>query len=278
MAYKQKKKQLIDVGEVGNANTGDIIFDGGNKLNDTVNALYNTFGDTELQATAEGVGNQTLHATGYYQRRQPNEYGNIPVEIGSMHDLDTTASTFAFLLPDAKRGEMVEVVNSNGSFGINSIMFRPSAGGDIDGSSELKIGLEYSHILFTCIGNVGGSTKWKYKLSPMFGDFYVPINETIEVSSATESQVALFHEDLYDVVKLLVSGVEGTTKQKTVSEILLLIDDLNHTIYSDEYSIISTGDKLYTISFEVLNKVCIAKITTTKSRINFSIKTIETIK
>ena len=53
--YIQTPKQLIDVGEIGNASTGDILFDGGVKINNDINAIYNAFGDQRKMATANGT-------------------------------------------------------------------------------------------------------------------------------------------------------------------------------------------------------------------------------
>lgn len=36
---------MIDIGEIGNVFIGDILFDGGNKINSDFNVIYNVFGD-----------------------------------------------------------------------------------------------------------------------------------------------------------------------------------------------------------------------------------------
>lgn len=280
-AYIQTKKKLIDVGEVGNANTGDIIYDGGVKVNDNLDALYNTFGDARLYESGKGVGSQILHATGYYQKQSTQDYAAGPIENGTMHDIDTTAGTFVITLPTPKRGEMVEFINSNGSFAINEIIIAAQAGATISGKNQVSFSLANSHITFICIADTPGSAIWEYKISPMYGDFSVPVDETIAIASTSgETSISLFRKDMYDGAKLIMAAKETGVGvlDMTVSEVLLLIDSTSDTVLSDEYSVLFKNERIFTAKFEISAGQVIAKITATKPNINFSLKSIETIK
>lgn len=280
--YVQPTKKLVDVGEVGNANTGDIIYDGGVKINDGITALYNTFGDVRLWDTNQGIGSQKLHATGYYQKNPTQFYAKGPVDAGSMHDLNTVAQTFVVVLPSPKLGECVEFTNSNGSFSVNKIVFKAQTGSDIMGQSQIDITQGYTRIRFTCVDETVGAAKWNYTLEPMFGDFSVPANTTVEVVKSSPQTIPLFNKALYDGVKLIMSAVEvkaGNDKERTLSEVLLMVDPDNNVVYADEYSVLFRGEKAFTVEFSVVsNTTVVAKVTAVKDRIKFSVKSIETIK
>lgn len=279
--YVQPKKQKIDVGQVGNANTGDIIYDGGVKLNDNLDALYNAFGDIRLyDAGKEGVGSQTLHACGYFQKLPTSYYSRNAVESGSQHDLNTLVATFIVTLPTPKLGEQCRFINSNGSFSTNKIVFKAQAGGDIHGVQELEISQGFVMIEFTCVSDVNNAAKWDYKITPMFGDFSVPINETVEVTKTTPVSIPLFNKVMYEGTKLVLSAAEtkAGVKERTVSEVLVMIDPEDNKIYADEYSVIFKNEKVYSLEFLVDRNVATVRVSTTKDRIKFSIKSIETIK
>lgn len=278
--YSQPAKKLVDVGEIGNANTGDIIFDGGVKLNAGLNALYNTFGDVRLWDVSEGVGSQKLHAGGYYQKNPTSYYARTPVDPGSLHDLDTVSQTFSVALPTPKRGECVEFINSNGSFAVNKIVFRAQAGGDINGNATLEIIQGYVRIIFICVDDTVGSAKWKYKITPMFGNFTVPANTTVEVLKVTPQTIPLFNKSLYDGVKLIMSAYEvvAGVKERTLSEVLIMVDPEDNKVYTDEYSVLFKTSKIFSVEFNVVNNVVVAKITANKDRIMVAVKSIETIK
>ncbi|WWS25377.1 hypothetical protein vBKpnAMK6_00436 [Klebsiella phage vB_Kpn_AM_K6] len=87
--YTDKGKKIIDVGEIGNASTGDILYDGGVKINDNFDAIYNAFADQRLFAAGGGALNQKIHATSYYQKIKfgdANSAGTVP--MGSCIDAD----------------------------------------------------------------------------------------------------------------------------------------------------------------------------------------------
>lgn len=283
--YTQKEKSIIDVGEVGNASTGDIIYDGGVKINDNFNAVYNVFGDQRLYALALGEDRQTLHATGYYQKLNSGDYG-IAIEPGSMHDINTTGGPITVTLPEPKIGELCEFINSNGSWALNDVVFQPKAGtGSIAGNARIAIKNAYSKVTFVCIDETPSKAVWQYKVEPITGDFSVPINGIQDIDNTKTWPVRLFERDLYEGVKLVVSGVEivAGQKKRTLSEILLMIDvEANSNkgiVYSDEYSVINNGEnKTFNIDFSVNpDGYVYANVTTELTKLRFSIKSIETI-
>lgn len=282
---KQKFKQRIDTGEIGNANSGDILFDGGVKLNENLDALYNVFGDIRLYEQGEqGVGRQILHATGYYQHFEPNFYSAGQVEPGSRHDLNTNTSTFTVNLPTAKRGEMVEFFNSNGSFKTNPIIFKPEAGCSIVGKNELKVSSPYVHVSFICINDTPNASVWDYRIAPMFGDFSVPVDIVEQISSLNDTIIDLFDKTLYTGIKLIVSaeGIVAGNKERTMSEILLMIDPDTDEVYANEYSVVFKNKKIYDLTFSISrNQVSVtAKVPADAGtqNVRMAIKSIETIK
>ena len=280
MAYTQQEKQRIDVGEKGDANTGDIIYDGGVKLNRTLDNLYNAFGDQRLYSIGSGDNLQKLFATGYYQKLPPSEYAS-KIELGSMHDLDTTTGDLVINLPTPKLGEQVKFINSNGTFQSNKAILRCDAGSSIRGSNELDLIHPYSHITLTCINDVGATKVWDYKIEPMFGDYSVPVDTSkVEIEANAKVTIDLFDKSTYSGAKLVLSAKELKSGQKemTVSEILLMIDSDGNTIYSDEYSVLFKTKKIFNIDFKITGNRCLADVTASDSKINFAIKTIETIK
>lgn len=279
--YVQSKKQKIDVGQVGNANTGDIIYDGGVKLNTNLDALYNAFGDIRLyDAGKDGVGSQTLHAAGYFQKLPTSYYSRNIIEPGSQHDLNTLVSTFIVTLPAPKLGEQCRFINSNGSFDTNKIVFKAQPGGDIKGQPELEISQGFVMIEFTCVSDVNNASKWDYKVTPMFGDFSVPVNSTVEVTKTTPVTIPMFNKAMYEGTKLVLSAseIKAGVRERTISEVLVMIDPEDNKVYADEYSVIFKNEKIYSLEFLVDRNVAVVRVTTTKDRIKFSIKSIETIK
>lgn len=278
--YVQPTKKLIDVGTVGDANTGDIIYDGGVKINDGITAMYNVFGDVRLWDVKQGEGSQKLHATGYYQKNPTVFYSKGAVDAGSLHDLNTVSQTFTVTLPTPKLGECVEFINSNGSFSVNKIVFRAQAGADIAGSATLDVTQGKVRVIFICVDETVGSAKWEYSITPMFGDFTVPANTTVEIAKATPVTIPLYNKALYDGVKLIIASkeIKAGVVERTVSEVLLMTDPEDNKVYSDEYSVIFKKDKVYSVEFSVVNNTVVAIVTAAKDRIYFSVKSIETIK
>lgn len=278
--YTQIAKQRIDTGKVGNANSGDIIYDGGKKLNENLDALYNTFGDLRLFNIEQGVGNQLLHATGYFQKHGVEYYTNNVIQVGSRHDLNTTAGSFKLTLPTPKLGEMVEFINSNGSFKKTPVIIKAGSGSSIDGNNEVTITNPYSFIQFICIDDTPSAAKWMYRISQLFGDYSVPIDTIEEVDNLGSKKIELFNKELYSGVKLIISAeeIKSGVKEMTMSEVLLMVDAEDDKIYSDEYAVIYKNNKIYNIDFSVENDICVATVSTTLSRMMISIKSIETIR
>ena len=148
----QVPKKRIDTGTVGNPSTGDILYDGGNKINDNFDSIYDAFADQRLKEIDHGAGRMVIHATGYYQKHPRQSYAGSAVEIGSLHDIDTTQGALIAILPKAKVGEGVVFINSNGSFSATTpLNIRTQAGDSISGySGDAVITQPFSKVTVWC--------------------------------------------------------------------------------------------------------------------------------
>lgn len=278
MKEPQVTKQRIDTGEAGNASTGDSLYDGGVKINSNFYEIYNAFGDWRLSDNEdEGAGLQKIHATGYYQKYPITYYTSGPIELGTKHDIDTTDNPLTITLPNGKQGEMVEFRDSKGTWGTNSVFITPQAGEGINGDSQtVELKNPNSVVLFTCTDDTVGSVNWTYKIVPLGGDYSVPVNQTIEVTNVTDQTFPLFDADMYNGVKLMVYASDLNGNNKSISEVLMMVDA--DGIITDEYSIINKGQTPYTVTWFISGDSVLATVSTTLTRITFTVKVIETIK
>lgn len=281
----QNKKRLIDVGEIGNAQTGDIIFNGGVKINEVFSDLYNVFGDRRLLKGNDGQNLMILHGTGYYQKLPRNEY-ITEIEIGQMHDISTSDGPLTIRLPvNAKAGERVKIQNFDGQWKNFSLSVDANIGGNIDGKQIQKYNQDFCEIQFICTDdsqlNVRG---WKALVTPLFGNHYVPIDDIIDLSRQQVLQRELFNISDYTALKLLVSAEEIiNTNEKTykqLMEVLVLTD--NDQVLSTEYGVLYTSpEKLFNIEFVMSqNKqtVYIKVSQNSMKQLRLHIKSIEQIK
>ena len=227
MALTTKKR--IDTGVVGNPSTGDILYDGGNKINDNFDAIFDAFGDQRLKDVDHGAGRQVIHATGYYQKKSRQSYAGSPVDIGSLHDIDTTQGAIIAILPKAKVGEGVVFINSNGSLSTNTpLTIRTQAGDSLSGfAGDATITQPYSRISVWCTAVEGTRCTWRVGIESMFVDNTTPLDRTVNVT-AVASNVAIVSKNEYNTIKLVTvaSNVAGNKMQS--SETLLMIDAKNN--------------------------------------------------
>lgn len=251
-------KQRIDVGEIGNASTGDILFDGGEKINDVFDQTYNTFGDQRLFAAAQGTGRQYLHATGYYQKTARGDWAaNVP--LGAMRDVDTTQGPLKAIIAPGKAGEGVVIINSNGSLNKTNLLEIQVIGNFVNvPSGNLKVTTPFSRVTIWCISTDGGNSKWDYSIESMFGNKVIPVDRTYTLSTAKREIPIANHGD-YQTMKLLCTAqsTDLNISKVKVSEIMLYIDMKAKKIYSTEYAVIRKGavdtpdkmDEIYELTF-----------------------------
>ena len=282
MAYQTAKK-LIDVGEIGNPSTGDPLYDGGVKLNEMITNVYNAFGDVRMLSANEGVGNMVIHATGYYQKLPRTYYSSTPIELGSLHDMDTSTGSITVVLPSGKVGEGCYFINSTGSVSVDRpIAFRPQVGDTIAGvADQLYITSPYTFVKIWCTKKEGAITTWDYSVESMFGSKTMPVDTTALVLKANPTAIPMFGYSEFSGAKVLVyaENVAGTVTK--MAEVLMTVDRVNKTIYSTEYAILKNSeDEMFTLNFTVgAGDVVYANVQAIKEdRIKFTIKAIDTIK
>lgn len=278
----QKAKELIDVGVIGNPTTGDILYDGGVKLNNMLNNIYNGFADWRLgQNDLQGVGLMTLHPMGYYQKYTDNIYASSPIELGSLHDVTTAAATKTITLPKGKAGEGVCIINTDGSFNNDRpLNIRPSAGDSIVGvGAQLQITVPHTKITLFCTEG-GVASVWRYKVEALFGDEAMPIETTVSLKNADYTRIPVASKTDYNLMKFLLVA-ETTSAPVTFKscEVLLHINQLQNEVYWSEYAVLKNGDdELYDLSFDVSGSKIIMSAKSLNKPLRLSIKAIDTVK
>ncbi|UYD59699.1 baseplate protein [Aeromonas phage avDM5] len=278
----QDTKKRVDVGVIGNPSTGDILYDGGVKLNTVIDALYNTFGDYRLYSSAsEGADSQILHATGFYQKLSRQYYAGNPVDIGSMHDADTTSGALTMTLPNAKLGEGCVFINSNGSISpSNPLIIRPQSGETILGTSgNLTITSPYSRIIVWCTKADGNQKYWEYGITPLFGDSMMPVEKTI-LATATPTNIRIAGKNEYVAIKLLVAAKNNAGTAFKTAETFIAIDTIKNEVINTEYAVLkNTDSELYDIRFFIgAGDNVYAEVKSLSGQLRFSIKAIDTVK
>ncbi|ATN93121.1 baseplate wedge tail fiber connector [Salmonella phage Melville] len=284
--YNQEPKQLIDVGEIGNASTGDILFDGGLKLNSNMNAIYNSFGDQRKMSLDSGQGTtgQVIHATGYYQKSEnPAVDFQTPVQNGSMHDIDTSAGPVVVRLDQGVRGEGVFFINSSGSISVQNPLTIEPKDNFVGISGPLVVTSPFSEIKVWCISDDGGRSVWNYSIRNMFGDYYDPVQGTWQIPVAGVVDFPLFHKNEYIASKLLVTSRSNDGKRIKSSEINILIDVVTNTVISTEYAVMRVGalteeDDIVTYSFSISGTGMITMTANGASGLRVAVKSITTQK
>lgn len=284
MAFTQEKKQIVDIGEIGNASTGDILYDGGKKINDNFDAVYNAFGDQRLYAAGKGENTQMIFATGYYQKSSLIDLSST--SLGSCHDISTFNSLggTSINLPKGKVGEAVYFINSDGSINQtrNVTVNTSSNDGFASGGSKVIISSPFVKIEFWCISvDATGKATWDYSVSSMFGQTQVPIERTYTLDTA-EHLIPIANMSEYNTIKLLLSFVAETGMNvRRSSEVLVMVDSSTKKVYSTEYAVVQSGEpesgKIIDISFEINsnNAVCI-KFKSYLNNSKLAIKSIDT--
>ena len=281
----QNKKRLIDVGEIGNASTGDILFNGGVKINNVFEDLYNVFGDRRLLKGNNGQRLMILHGTGYYQKLPRSDY-ITEIEVGQMHDISTSDGPLTIRLPtNAKAGERVKIQNFDGSWKNFPLSVDAQVGGNIDGQQVLKFNQDFCEIQFICTNDAQLNVRgWKQLVTPLYGNHYVPIDDIITLNRQQIVQKEIYKTNEYSSLKLLITGEEiiNTNEQtfKQTMEVLILNDKTQ--VLSTEYGVLYTSpDKLFTVEFTLStdNQTVYAKISQNSlKQIKVHIKAIEQIK
>lgn len=278
--YTQEPKMEIDVGGIGNASTGDILYDGGNKINSNTDALYNAFGDQRFYDAGTAVGNQTIHATGYYQKVDQYDF-NTPIAMGTMWDVDTTLGGANPILSPGKAGEAVYFINSNGSCSVNApIEINPAGGSFVGIQGGLVVTQPFAKIECWCIKSEAGVATWNYSISSMFGSRETPIEVTKATPSNGTTVIPISHMTEYNSIKLLVTASSADGTKLRQSEVNLLIDQRTKTVLDTEFAVLRVGnsneeDELITIKYDIgVDGKVNMSVTTTYQNMRVSVKSI----
>ncbi|QBO62298.1 putative baseplate wedge tail fiber connector [Escherichia phage vB_EcoM_G2248] len=277
----QVPKKRIDTGTVGNPSTGDILYDGGNKINDNFDSIYDAFADQRLKEIDHGAGRMVIHATGYYQKHPRQSYAGSAVEIGSLHDIDTTQGALIAILPKAKVGEGVVFINSNGSFSATTpLNIRTQAGDSISGySGDAVITQPFSKVTVWCTAVEGSRVTWRLGIESMFADTTTPLDRTVNVTGVA-TNVAIAAKTEYVSIKLLTTASNTTGSKMRSSETLLMIDARAGKVYATEYAVLQkTEDELYTVRYFIgSGDKVYAEYKATGENIRLAVKATDTIK
>ncbi|HCN7863601.1 TPA: baseplate wedge tail fiber connector [Escherichia coli] len=277
----QVPKKRIDTGTVGNPSTGDILYDGGNKINDNFDSIYDAFADQRFKDVDHGVGRMVIHATGYYQKHPRQSYAGSAVEIGSLHDIDTTQGALIAILPKAKVGEGVVFINSNGSFSTTTpLNIRTQAGDSISGySGDAIITQPFSKVTVWCTAVEGSRATWRLGIESMFTDTTTPLDKTVNVTGVA-TNVAIAAKTEYVSIKLLTTASNTSGSKMRSSETLLMIDSKAGKVYATEYAVLQkTEDELYTVRYFIgSGDKVYAEYKATGENIRLAVKAVDTIK
>lgn len=254
--YAQVGKQKVDIGQIGNPSTGDILYDGGDKINSNTDATFNAFGDQRLYNQGIAENNQVIHATGYYQKVTQLDF-RTPVALGSMFDVDTTSGSVNPILDKGKRGEGVIFVNFNGSISVNRPMIiQASSGGSFIGvQGALTITAPFSRVECWCVDDTGGIPIWNYKITSLFGTDQSPVDKTFALSN-TPTNIQLSHLSEFQSMKVLLTSTNQNSSKMRSSEANLLIDSVNKKVHTTEFGVLQTGftegqAELFTFEFTI---------------------------
>lgn len=279
--FEQTAKQVVDIGEIGNASTGDILYDGGAKINGNFDAVYNAFGDQRYYSAASGAGNQKIYATGYYQKLPAVNYVASAVDNGTCHDMDTSSGAISVRLSKGKLGEAVYFVNSNGSFSKSNPLKIIADDTFTDGSAYITVTYPRCRVECWCIEvKADGTAVWDYKVSSMFGNDFNPIQQTYSINN-TQTTITICSADSYAAIKLLLSAGTSDGQIRRTSEVLIMIDNVGKQIYDTEYAVLKFGDNgldnLFSIAYSIDNNSnLIANVSTTQANVRFAIQTLTT--
>ncbi|ANH50292.1 baseplate wedge tail fiber protein connector [Escherichia phage UFV-AREG1] len=282
--FIQEPKKLIDTGEIGNASTGDILFDGGNKINSDFNAIYNAFGDQRKMAVANGTGTdgQIIHATGYYQKHSIAEYAT-PVKVGTRHDIDTSTVGVKVIIERGELGDCVEFINSNGSISVTNPLTIQAIDSIKGVSGNLVVTSPYSKVTLRCISSDNSTSVWNYSIESMFGQKESPAEGTWNISTSGSVDIPLFHRTEYNMAKLLVTCQSVDGRKIKTAEINILVDTVNSEVISSEYAVMRVGneteeDEIANIAFSIKENYVTATISSSTVGMRAAVKVIATQK
>lgn len=279
----QDKKQIVDIGEIGNASTGDILYDGGKKINENFDGIYNAFADQRFFATNQGEGQQVIHATGYYQKVNATTIAG-PIALGSQFDVSTSAGAAFPILPKGVKGEGVIFVNTDGSISpTNALVIQPNSR-FVGISGSLKVTSPFVRVECWCISDDAGVPVWDYSITSLFGEKHISLDKTYLLAQNANREIRIAHKDEFNVIKLLLTATNTDNSKLKTSEVNLLVNTVTNKVTHTEYASMRIGftdseDEIYTADYiiDALGYVTLVSKTTIAG-LRLAVKTINTQK
>lgn len=124
-------KQLLNIGEVVDDGTGDYLREGGQKLNNNFNDLYEELGD----------GSNPFPA-GAWRTINSSSSNVLNASFGKSYAINTDSSKVEVKLPKGSVNDYNKVIRLRDTFGtwqVNNVTVTPAAGDTLKGSSDSKI-------------------------------------------------------------------------------------------------------------------------------------------
>lgn len=254
--FTQLPKTEIDVGTMGNASSGDILYDGGEKINQNSTSIFNAFGDQRIYDSGLATQSQTIHATGYYQKVSSYDF-RTPLAMGTMWDVDVSTGAANPTLAQGRAGESIEFINSNGTCSVSRpIVIQPTGGTFVGIQGGLTITQPFCKVVCWCIRNENGASVWDYSLETLFASTEVPIDVTQAISVVDGAKIDIAHISEYRSIKLLITAMSLDGTKVRQSESNILVTTVPKAVYSTEYAVLRVGnsnedDEIVDIKYDI---------------------------
>ena len=249
-------KKLIDLGTPGDETSGDTLNEGGSKINDNVNSLWNTFSDDE------GLLIGTLPYTRNYN------YANS-LQPNRLYDIDTTSGSLIVRLAPAseqiyKTGDVIVLRDYKGNwYNANVALVVQNEDGSISGRTQIAFRNSLIEVRLVCVDGV--ANQWVYSITSMVERTYKEVDIVRSVTPSNPLQEIIYRTDVFHSMKFLITASSNVNpNHKSVSEILVT-DDGTDAIFTDYANLNTTpdGTPVVNISFNIINEEMLIDVTNT---------------
>ena len=248
--------QLIDLGVKGDPTTGDVLYDGAEKVNNSLNSMYEKFTNTAIP-----LASRVIHVDGYYNIITAPLFTPVDLEIGSKYEIDTTLGIVNLTLPLAtKVGESISIRNLSNSWHLYPVNVSSQTGENIisPGTETLQISNSLSEIKFV-IDAVGS---WKVSITD-------PLDVTINSSwsfeniqfEETDYPIIGLNSLYFDNITLEVTAVHDTTVNSSIINIIHNKNVSGTSVAHLEDRNQNISGTLYTYAVQLVNNNVILSIT-----------------
>ena len=237
-------KRNLNTGIPGQVGTADTVNEGGIKIADNFNQIYDTFADLRLTSSGTQIGKQVLHASGVYQLIDQDSN----LRPGGLYTVDATdlEEPLTVYLPPIKEfstssydgsyavsGTKIVLQDATSSWGDAGIIIESALGDTItgavvDGDSQKLYVLESDQeiCLVAFYDTDSGNARWKVASRNINTFDTQPSEINSHFSDNFETEVFLLDMRSFKTIKYLVYAEElnpsGDIVRTSSSEILLL--------------------------------------------------------